>query len=410
MSAKASWLLLGLLAWSCESALAASEDEQGLALRQNTLFASWPSYSAAPLPTGTFGNIQTRLRAWSTQSLGDATLKAALESQVGFSTAAAAGSSLIFGVSSTKQSRPFELLGLNWENSASSTPMSARIDRLDLGWRWGNVDLELGRQPVGMGTSHSVGVLDVLAPFSPGLMDATYRPGIDALRLRTQFSSTQEAELIAAGVDPLGTGALLGRVRTSLGDQDLELVGGHFRNRSFGGVGWEGEFAGVGCWGELTLFQRRPEVEKLRGGGAWAAFSGVMGTDLSLPWDFKMGASVLYQDFGARSPQELASVYTDAPYQESWVFLGASTYGILAVSRSLSPLLNASVTGLFNLVDGSMLVQPRLTYNVADNADLGAYGWLGLGTGPRLIGSSLLLRSEFGMVPTGAGLYARWFL
>lgn len=393
----------------CQPACAASEGDQGLALRQNVLFASWPSGNAPPLPAGALGTTQLRLRAWSTQNLGETTLKAAIETQAGFSTTAMAGGSLLFGASGTTQSRPFEIGGLNWESSASATPMSVRIDRLDLGWRWGDVDFDLGRQPISIGTSHTVGVLDVLAPFSPGNLDSTYKAGIDALRIRTPLTETQEAELIVAGVDPLGAGGILGRMRTSLFGQDLELIGGHVRQRNVGGLGWEGELGGMGFWGELALFQRRPEVEKLRGGGSWSAFSGVVGTDVSLPGDFKLGASMLYQDFGARSPQELASVYTDAPYKESWVFLGESTYGVIGLARQLHPLLTGSVSGICNLVDGSMLLQPRLTYGVADNADLGAYGWIGLGSTPQINGTAMTLTSEFGMVPSGAGLYARWF-
>lgn len=411
-------MLMALLALAILSAAAGeaqAQTEAGVALRQNALTVSWPHRPAGlPLPDGSVGMAETRMRtwlghAWQDPPWGETRLKGALEVQTGFNSAGAGGLGLIGGGTPT-QSRPFEVLNLTWEqtNPAINSPR-ARVERLDVAWRLGEVDLDLGRQPVSLGTSHFVGVLDVLAPFAPGAMDASYKPGIDALRARTALGETGEAELILAGRDPWGEGGAIARMRSSLAGLDLELLGGRFRNRTFGGLGWEGELGSAGVWGELALFQRRPDQEQHRGGWSRAAFSGVTGVDVKLPFETHGGAALMIQDFGARRPEELASVYQDAPYREGWAFLGSSAYGVLTASRQLHPLVNGSLAGLVNLVDGSTLWQPRLTFSVSDNSDLGAYAWIGLGAPPRVEGLSVTLGSEFGMVPSGLGIYARWF-
>lgn len=393
------------------AAPAMAQTEAGLALRQNSLTLDWPSRPAGvPLPAGSVGMSETRLRAWLGQSWEEVTITGAVEVQTGLSSAGSGGVGLIGGSISPSKSRPFEIVDLTWEQAPSTASSTrARVERLEVAWRWGMVDVDLGRQPVSLGTSHFVGVLDVLAPFAPGAMDASYKPGIDALRMRTALGDTGEAELIVAGRDPWRLGGTLGRMRGSVSGMDLEILGGRFRNRAFGGLGWEGELGPLGIWGELALFERRPAVEGYRGGWDGAAFSGVMGADFNLPFEAHGGLAVMHQDFGARRPEDLGSVYTDAPYQEGWAFLGAADYGVVTVSRQLHPLAQGSLAGIVNLVDGSMLWQPRVTLSVSDNSDLGAYAWIGLGAPPRVEGGTLVLGSEFGMVPTGLGLYARWF-
>jgi hypothetical protein len=353
---------------------------------------------------------ETRLRAWLSQSWEDIKLTGAVEIQSGVSSVGTGGLGLIGGSETPSQSRPFEIVDLSWDQAApSASTTRARVERLDVAWTMGAVDFDLGRQPVSLGTSHFVGVLDVLAPFAPGAMDASYKPGIDALRTRTALGDTGEAELILAGRDPWNQGGSLARLRTSLSGMDVELLGGRFRNRTFGGLGWEGELGPAGVWGEVALFQRRPDVEQIRAGWSRAAFSGVVGADFNLPFDTCGGTALMYQDFGARRPEDLDSVYTDAPFREGWAFLGSAGYGVVTASKQLHPLVNGSLAGLINLVDGSTLWQPRLTFSISDNSDLGAYAWVGMGAPPRVEGQSSVLRSEFGIVPTGVGFYARWF-
>ena len=71
--------------------------------------------------------------------------------------------------------------------------------------------------------------------------------------------------------------------------------------------------------------------------------------------------------------------------------------------------MDGDIAGLINLVDNSTLWQPRLTISTGDNTDLAFYGWIGLGEKPEAQGLTAQPRSEFGMIPDGGGLYARWF-
>lgn len=379
----------------------------GLALRQNTLLMQWPSlpFPLAP-PARSFGVSGTALRGWTGVKKGSFTVSLALESRASFSST---GGSFTQGESIFGKGFPLERFDwTSFQIDETTSSLRTRLENLSVTWN-GPLDIEAGRQPLTLGTSHFVSVLDVIAPFAPGDLDATYKPGVDAIRIRGGLGAAGEAEIIGVGARPWSYSALLGRLRSSVLGLDIEAVGGRFRNRGFGGIGWDGELKSAGIWGELAIFERKSALEKFYGGWKKAAFSGIAGIDLFFPHDTRFGAAFLHQDFGVRHSAELSTVYSDAPYKEGWLFLGSAQYGLLTVHRKLHPLVNADLAGMVNLIDSSILWQPRLTLSVSDNADLSIYGWITTGETPCMNGSAVEIRSEFGMLPYGAGLYARWF-
>ncbi len=377
-------------------------------IRQNVLFMSWPSDMPETLiQNRSFGISETRARGRATVYAGDFVFGGEIESGAGF---LSNGAAMLSEGGIFTAGDPLE----RWDWTQThiddeSANLDTRIERLDVVWYHGPLTIDIGRQPVSLGTSHFVGVLDVLAPFAPGDLDATYKPGIDAVRIRRGIGMSGEAELIAAGAKEWSDGAILGRFRRMYHGVDFEFVGGRFRRRGFGGLGWEGEIRKQSIWGEFALFGRRDNAETKRAGWSKAAFSGVMGFEFDLPDDYIFGVAGMYQDFGARDPEDLADVYTDAPYTEGWAFLGSAAYSVLTLNKELHPLVQGDLAGIINIVDSSMLWQPRITVNTGDNSDLAFYAWIGTGKKSRVTGSAIEIRSEFGHMPCGGGFYARWF-
>lgn len=390
----------------------AVELDGGMALRQNALLMRWPT-EMRDIARGErgFGMSETRARFFASARAGGGIFNAAIESRAGFYSSSLAQSGLFRSEGSLLgQGRPLRKWDLTFDHmDGAATTLTSRIDRLDALFHVGAFDIDAGRQPLSMGTSHFVGVLDIIAPFAPGDLDATYKPGVDAVRVRTGVGMTGEAEIIAVGAEDISDGAILGRTRISWGSYDVEVVGGRFRRRGYGGFGWEGGTAPWGFWGEAAVFERLRDREAIRGGWSEAAFSAVAGLDYYIEADFVAGGGLMFQDFGARDAKDLDSVYSDAPYREGWVFLGSAGYGVLTVSKKLHPLVQADAAGLVNLIDGSTLWQPRITLNTGDNTDLSFYGWIGTGDKTGTKNGVPVIRSEFGGMPDGGGFYGRWF-
>jgi hypothetical protein len=380
----------------------------GAALREQALFLRTPFEITAPFTIPrTSGLSETALRGWLRGREGAFSWEAALESRGSF--VSSGGTIGGFGGFFASGSPPERFDMTFTHTNTASTSLRTRVENLSFAWETKAVDLRVGRQPVSIGTSHFIGVLDVVAPFAPGDLDATYKPGVDAIRISTGKGSAVEAELIGVGARPWSEGALIGMGRAGIRGFDTVVVGGRFRERGFGGIAWEGEASPVGLWGEAALFERKPGEEHRYGGWSKAAFSGIAGAEFTIPCHVRTGTAVMFQDFGARRPEDLVRVYTDAPYREGWAFLGSSGYALLTLHRELHPLVNADAAGICTLTDGSMLWQPRITVSVSDNSDLTFYGWIGTGPKPRREGFLLVPRSEFGTIPDGGGVYARWF-
>ncbi len=294
--------------------------------------------------------------------------------------------------------------------SGDHTSVQGSIERFDLSWRAGRWDVDLGRQPISLGTSHFVGILDVIAPFHPGYLDASYKPGVDALRVRTGMGTSGEAEVISAISREPSENALIGRLRRTVSGIDFELLGGRFRYRSFAGLAWEGEKNRITLWGEAGFFQRLPRREAFWGGDSRFALSWVAGLEKEIRPGLKCGIGWMYQDFGVRRAADLSRAAMDSPFTEGWTFLGAARYGILTVHKELDPLTAGDVNLIFNSVDGSSLIQPKVTFNTGDNSDLAVFAWIKAGKRPSGMGNRVVPGSEFGAFPDGIGVIFRRFL
>ncbi|MBI5210654.1 MAG: hypothetical protein HY927_11845 [Elusimicrobia bacterium] len=402
-SRPSSALLLLLLAAPARAGL-----QTGIAVRESVVSVGSPRLKGPGLPAKAYWISTTHVRPTAAYVAGQWSVDTAVELRLGWNSSGIEGAG-----ASQSAGGPFsrgttlERLDMTLDPARDADfETRLRVERLKAARSFEHCDIELGRQPVSLGTSRFVGVLDVLAPFPPGDLDATYKPGIDALRLRAPLGDEGEAELIAAAADPWREGAVIARLRRKLGSVDGELVAGKFRRRVFGGLGWEGDLGPLAVWGEAAAFERRLEKESVRSGSRSAALAGVVGADWRVRKNTTLGAGYYRSDFGARRARDLASVALDAPFQEGWAFLGAREYALVTFHAEPHALVRLDVSQLTSLVDGSNLWQPRVTVSAHDNADVSLYAWLAAGKRP----DGMIPRSEFGSRADGVGFYGRLFL
>ncbi len=371
--------------------------ESGLSLRENLLYTTDPPLTGPGLPRKAYWISATFVRPTLAATYEDWSFESALELATiansadikGLGAAQAGGSAFARG--SVLESWDLTL------NPVSDPDKSVRlrVERLKLSRNLGLVDVDVGRQPVTLGTSHFVSVLDVLAPFPPGDLDSTYKPGIDAARLRGSIGEEGEAEIIAAAADPWRDSAAIARLRHPFKSVDFELLGGRFRKHHFGGLAWEGDIDPFAVWGETAVFEHSGATQ----------FSGIAGGEYKVAQNTTVGAAYFYQGFGAARSGDLAAAALQAPYREGWAFLGARQYAMVTGHAEPHALISLDLGGIFSLVDGSTLWQPRLTWNAADEMDVSLYGWLATGRAP----GPLSINSEFGSMADGVGAYCRVF-
>ncbi len=377
--------------------VAAVEVKPSLSFRQNVVYTTDPPLLAPGLPTKSYRLSATYVRPELAVSHEEWHLETALELRTLANSAdiQALGAAQAGG-SAFARGRVLERWDLTLDPVVDpDKSVSLRAERLKLSRNFGLFDVDIGRQPVTLGTSHFIGVLDVLAPFPPGDLDSTYKPGIDALRVRGSLGEDGEIEVIGAAADPWSDSASVLRLRHPVKSVDIEILGGRFRQREFGGLGWEGDIEPFAVWGETAIFEH-PGSPK---------FSGIAGAEYRPAKNTTVGLAYFYQGFGARRASDLATAALDAQFQEGWAFLKGRQYLLLTGHRQLHPLVNFDIGGIWSLIDASTLWQPRLSWNAADELDLSVYGWLSTGRSPR----GLSVRSEFGSTADGLGFYGRFF-
>ncbi|MBF0547571.1 MAG: hypothetical protein HQM08_24240 [Candidatus Riflebacteria bacterium] len=391
--------------------------ENGLAIRTIGQFQQWPGFlkDLGVVSSTNSQTFQNLCRIWTKANFDSFKFKAEIEtnslynSNGQFENKAGSWNS-IFATNHF----------VNWDLQKSIymnryADFSATLERFDFSWTANKLDFDLGRQPISLGTSHFIGILDVLAPFCPGYLDASYKPGVDALRIRTGAGTSGEAELIFAANKQASYDASIGRIRNTFSGIDLELLGGRFRERNFTGLAWAGEKRKVDLWGEMAFFQRKLDKEKNWGGDSRFALSWIAGMEKEVYRKMRMGIAFMYQDFGFRKPEDFQLVTQDSPFKEDWTFLSASEYGLLTLHMPFTQLMTADLSGIFNLIDHSTLWQPKLSISTTGNSDVSIFCWLRTGRESNLTSSSLipgsipLTQSEFGLIPQGIGVIFRRF-
>ncbi|MGM0601493.1 MAG: hypothetical protein ACQETH_16900 [Candidatus Rifleibacteriota bacterium] len=292
------------------------------------------------------------------------------------------------------------------------TRSQIEIENFHFRFSIGEFDYLIGRQPVSLGTSHFVSVLDVIAPFYPGYLDSSYKPGVDALRIRTYSGMVGVIELIAVAANDMDKSSLIARYRNNFSDIDVELVGGQFKKRKMLGIGWEGERYKINFWGEAAVFSRLSNVDPELGGFSdEAAFSAIAGVEKELGKDWRGGLAWMHQDLGAKNTSDLSSVYNSLPVRQGWMQLAGKSYLLVNARKRMGPLADFSINGILNADDHSTVWQPVVNVSTGNESDISFYAWLKTGEYPEAQGfKNLRLNSEFGSFSTGAGfIYRRFF-
>ncbi|MDN5278179.1 MAG: hypothetical protein PWR01_2144 [Clostridiales bacterium] len=398
-------LLLMHLAFVAEKS---SAMQDGAALRQIFNWQNLPHAYSEMIdgPKKSF-SFQTLLRYWNNLTFSRVRLKTAFEFNQLYSQ-----TPIDWGFNSSKKAADFKAFKTSAKLlSRNKSSIGFDIERFDLHFSSGKFDFQLGRQPISLGTSHFVSVLDVVAPFHPGYLDGSYKPGVDALRIRTFAGETGEMELIGIAADQIEHSALMGRYRNTFANFDIELVAGQFRKRKFLGIGWEGERRKVNIWGEAAVFQRKQSQDAHLGGFSNdLALSFIAGCEKDIGKDWRGGISYLHQDFGADKAAELVRAISSAPFTQGWMHLSGKSYFLVSANREMSPLSHLNINGMINLHDKSTLWQPVINLSTGNESDIAFYAWLKTGKNPVKTAFSMSLESEFGTFSTGAGfIYRRYF-
>jgi len=278
----------------------------------------------------------------------------------------------------------------NWVNQ-NSVLFQSNIDRASAEYSYGKWDIVLGRQRINWGMNTVWTPNDIFNTFNYFDFDYEERPGTDAARIQYEINPSSSVEI---AVSPGKTsyqniGAMM--YHFNKWDYDFQAFSGNYKNDFTAGAGWAGNIKDAGFKGEVSYFTPYKNYSD----------SASVAASLSLDYAFKNGVYVLvsglYNSLGKDSSIDIVKLSTQSLSAKN-IFPFKYTV-FTQVSYSFTPILRASLGGMFSPAGNSFIILPSVTYSIADNwaLDLIAQSFFSeQGNSYRPLGNSIYLRIKCG--------------
>ncbi len=272
---------------------------------------------------------------------------------------------------------------------------SQNLDRAVVTVSLPRADIYVGRQVVAFGSARTVNPTDVVAPYSPEVLDKEERVGVDAIRLRVPVGTMGELD---AGVVPgwdVSTRSGAGFVRGGFISHgvDVYMMAMGFRDHLLLGLDLAGSLGDAGAWLEAA-WTRRPD------GRSFLRIS--TGLDHQFPNGIYGTLEYHLNGAGVSRARDYATLRDDRTYTAGGVFLLGRHYVAPGLAWQLTPLWSVHLPVLWNLTDRSAFLSPAFEYGILQNGSVSGGVLFGLGrsTGASPMSDSRDARSEFGPFPT----------
>ncbi len=277
-------------------------------------------------------------------------------------------------------------LSENWVNK-NSMLFNSTIDRASAEYINGKWDITLGRQRVNWGISTVWTPNDIFNTFNYFDFDYEERPGTDAARLQYNLtpSSSLDAAFSPGRTAAQNVGALM--YHFNKWGYDFQAFSGVYQKNFTAGAGWAGNIKDAGFKGEVTYFAPG------HGGADGASIAATLSVDYAFKNGIYVMVSGLYNKLGTDSLLNITQL-TASTLSAKNIFPFKYTL-FSEISYSFSPILKASLGGMYSLSGNSLIVLPSLTYSISDNWVLD------------LIGQSFYSQQDGGYKPLGNGIYLR---
>ncbi len=284
-------------------------------------------------------------------------------------------------------------LDLTWKIcSNDSYVLYTNLDRLKLKWTIKKFEITLGRQRINWGTNLVWNPNDIFNAFNYFDFNYIERPGSDAVLMEYYTGDLSSIQLAAKlsyrqeVVDSLTFEEKLSLTAAALykfnkWNYDFQFFGGVMQTDVTAGLGWSGNIGGAGFTGEASWFRDMDNFSDT---------SGIIIASISANYIFKnqlmANISVIYNSNGS----------TDYAYKDNNGMLGSfstmfsSSLNVKNLSPSLfdifaqlsypaTPLINVSLSGMYNPFDNSSYLGPSATFSLTDNISLMLVGQVFLG-------------------------------
>lgn len=247
------------------------------------------------------------------------------------------------------------------------------IDRLNLQFNKGNLDVKVGRQRINWGINMVWNPNDIFNTFNFYDFNYVERPGCDAVRLQYYSGITSSVEA-AVKVDSDKKITAAAMYKFNQWNYDFQVLGGVMTDDVVIGAGWTGYIKNAGFTGEGSYFRDKNNFADTTGIFVFSA-----GANYTFRSSLYVHASMLYNSDGTTGNagwgNSLFIVGDLSPKTftlAKWSIMGQLSY-------TISPLIRGDISTIVNPNDGSFFIGPNIDFSLSDNISLLLMGQIFVG-------------------------------
>jgi hypothetical protein len=247
--------------------------------------------------------------------------------------------------------------------SGKSYVLNSTIDRVWFQYTTEGFSATLGRQRINWGQTFVWNVNDVFNVYSYFDFDYEERPGSDALRLQFYPNYTSTVEM-AVKIDSTHRVTAAAMYRFNVFSYDIQLLAGMLSEEDYlGGIGWSGNIGGAGFRGEATYFHPKQNFSDTAG-----IFMSSVGIDYTFPNTLMLQGEYLYSSSPYTFSYGFLDYYSGPLSVKQLAFTEHTIFA--SGSYQITPLLFASLSGMYFPKMKGFFIGPNLSYNILSSLDL----------------------------------------
>ncbi len=287
---------------------------------------------------------------------------------------------------------------------SSNFDVLQNLDRAFLTIKTKTADFSIGRQALSWGSSRMINPTDLIAPFAFDELDSEDRAGVDALRMRAPVGNLGEfdAGYIAGRDANYKSSGFYTGIRFNAFKTDASLMFLGFKKNLMVGINLARSIGGAGTWMETAYVSTGILAKDNNNRG-----ENYLRLSTGIDYNFFKGIYCIFEyhfnGAGGRGADEYSKVLAKTAYTDGSDYLLGRHYAACSAAYRATPLMTADTRVLWNLNDYSLLLSPRIEYNIAENIYVEAGAFAGTGPSPLSVPAPPVLpfkpRSEFGSYP-----------
>ncbi len=246
--------------------------------------------------------------------------------------------------------------------------LNTAIDRLYLDYSTGKFNFTAGRQRINWSQTFVWNPNDIFNTYSFFEVDYPERPGSDALRAIYYHNYSSSAELTVK-MDSAGSITAAGLFKFNKWNYDFQVLGGVLESSDYvAGIGWSGIIGNAAFRGEMSYF--RP-MENFTGTTGQLIIS--LGSDYMFDNSLYLQAEAIYYEKSVGLNTANLFSLTNAPgsVKDMWYF----TYSFFLMgSYPVTPLVNASLAGMYFPEEKGFYIGPTVDINLSNNLQFSTIG------------------------------------